>query len=284
MDLTQWLRAEHGIGHASDAARLGASRTEVDRAVKAGRVRRVRRSWLALADVESPLIAAAEAGGRLTCASAARHLGLWTFDDARLHISVPKHAGRADASAVRHWSTGPVVPHRFELVEPIENILAHAATCLSPEGALVIWESAIRKRLTRIEILQRLPFRSARARELLAGCSMLSDSGIETVPVARLARIGVAVRQQEELLGHRVDGLIGDRLVYQIDGYAFHQDAAQRRRDIAHDRQLTLSGYIVLRYDYAQILFDWPSVEREIRLLVAQGAHLVARHPPIRRS
>ncbi len=275
MELASWLHSRGGIGHGSDAARSGITRDRIEQAIATRQVRRVRRAWLALVDApDNPLIAAAAAGGRLTCSSAAKHLGLWTFDDSRLHISVPRHAGRTDPHAVRHWSSGPVLPHRLELIEPIENVLAHAAACLPHEQALVIWESALRKGLARIEVLRRLRFRSSRAREMLEASSLLSDSGIETIPVARLARIGVAVRQQVEVHGHRVDGLIGERLVYEIDGYEFHRDAAQRRRDIAHDRQLTLAGYTVLRFDYAQILFHWESVEREIRLAMAQGLHL----------
>lgn len=226
----------------------------------------------------TPLGRAVRAGGRLTCDSAARHYGFWTFDDARLHVSVPRHAGRTDPNVIRHWGVGPVAPHPLELVEPVENVLFHAARCLPHERALVIWESALRKGATSLDILHRLPLRSRRAQDLLAACSLLSDSGIETIPVSRLARIGITVRQQVELLGHRVDGLIGERLVYQIDGYDFHRDAVQRRRDIAHDRRLALAGYTVLRFDYVQVLFEWESVEQQIRLAIAARAHLAA--PP----
>lgn len=39
-----------------------------------------------------------------------------------------------------------------------------------------------------------------------------------------------------------VDGLIGDRLVIQIDSFAHHSDATQRRKDIRHDRLLRSLG------------------------------------------
>ena len=48
--------------------------------------------------------------------------------------------------------------------------------------------------------------------------------------------------------------------------------------DIAHDRRLALLGYTVLRYDYRQILFDWPRVEAEILQAMAQGLHLAQPH------
>ena len=59
----------------------------------------------------------------------------------------------------------------------------------------------------------------------------------------------------------------------QIDGYDFHRTAAQRRADIAHDRRLTLRGYTVLRFDYRQVLFEWDTIEAEVRHAMAIGLH-----------
>ena len=84
------------------------------------------------------------------------------------------------------------------------------------------------------------------------------------------------MRQQVVLDGHRVDGLIGERLVLQIDGFNYHSTPEQRRKDIAGDRRLALRGYTVLRYDYTQILFTWPVVEAEILAAMARGLHLAA--------
>jgi very-short-patch-repair endonuclease len=277
MSFESWLRTEGGVAHQVDVARAGFSRRVVDAAIAAGTARRLRRSWLAHHDAPAELIAAASAGGRLACVTAARHLGLWTFDEERLHLAVPPHAGHSDAAdAVRHWGKGPVASHRYELVEPLPNVLAQVAACQPLERALVVWESAIRKNRTSLEVLRRIPMRGPRPRALIEACSVLSDSGIETVPALRLRRIGIQVRRQVRILGHRVDGLIGDRLIYQIDGFDFHREAAQRRKDVAHDRRLALAGYTVLRFDYAQVLFDWPAVEAEIRTALAQGLHLAS--------
>ena len=85
--------------------------------------------------------------------------------------------------------------------------------------------------------------------------------------------LGVHAVQQVPLLGHEVDLLIGQRLVIQLDGFAYHQ-AAQRRADIAHDRRLRLAGYTVLRFDYIEVMDRWPLVERQILAAVAQNLHL----------
>lgn len=81
------------------------------------------------------------------------------------------------------------------------------------------------------------------------------------------------VRQQVWIDGHPVDGLVGTSLVVQIDGFAHHGTAADRRRDIAADARLTVRGYVVLRFDYRQILFDWDRVVDTVVTAMSQGAH-----------
>jgi very-short-patch-repair endonuclease len=68
--------------------------------------------------------------------------------------------------------------------------------------------------------------------------------------------------------------LVGERLVIQLDGFAHHLSAAQRGRDIAHDAELRLRGSTVLRFGYAQVIYDWPTVERTVARAVAAGLHL----------
>ena len=76
---------------------------------------------------------------------------------------------------------------------------------------------------------------------------------------------------QAWIAGHRVDFLIGDRLVLQIDGG--HHVGAQREADIEHDAALMLLGYHVVRVGYWQIIDRWHSVQDMIARAVAQGLH-----------
>ncbi|WP_448005686.1 endonuclease domain-containing protein [Agromyces bauzanensis] len=273
--LTEWLDARDGIAHSHDAIEAGFTRHAIQGAIASGAISRIRRSWLATTSAPPKLRHAASVGGRLACVSAAEHHGLWTVADHRLHLCVRPNASRFDAGdALVHWSAGPVAPHRYELVEPIVNALVHMADCRPLEQSLATWESAVRRGDTPLLALGRLPLRSPVARLLAEVCGELSDSGIETLPVHRLARIGIRVRQQVRIDGHRVDGLIGDRLVYQVDGYSFHSTPEQRRKDLEQDRRLVLLGYTVFRYDYVQIMFEWPTVEAELRAAIASGMHL----------
>jgi very-short-patch-repair endonuclease len=164
--------------------------------------------------------------------------------------------------------------HPYELVEPVVNALMHVADCRPFDEAVATWESALRLRRVPAGVLARLPMRSAAARLVRTTSPALSDSGIESIPVVRLARIGIVARQQVVLDGHPVDILIGERLVLQIDGFEFHRGTVQRERDLAQDRRLRLLGYTVFRYGYRQVLGEWDSVESEVRLAMAQGLHL----------
>lgn len=276
MNITEWVASGGGIRHVDDALRAGFTRYAIRGAIVTGELRRVRR-WLATREAPPLLIRAASVSGTLACVTAARHHGLWTLDDGRVHLAVPHGASRFDAGgAIVHWNSGPVAPHRYELVESVLSALVHIADCRPLDHALATWESAIRSGAIAPEVIARLPLRSAAAKRARDGAALLSDSGIETIPRVRLQRVGITVRQQVVIDGHPVDGLIGERLVYQIDGYEFHQTPERRRRDIAQDRRLVLMGYTVFRYDYRQILFEWDLVEAELRQAVAVGLHLAA--------
>ncbi|GAA1055514.1 hypothetical protein GCM10017608_29380 [Agromyces luteolus] len=83
-------------------------------------------------------------------------------------------------------------------------------------------------------------------------------------------------------MGTPVDGLIGTRLVIQLDGYGPHSSRAQRNRDLEQDERLRRSGYIVLRFSGDQVRWKWPMIEAAVLEIVAAGRHLAA--VPRRRS
>lgn len=277
------MAAGGGIVHRQAVLDAGIRPAALRAAIAAGEVRRVRRYWVATEAAPAALVEAAEASARLACVSAARHRGWWIPPAiaTRPHLHVPAHAQRPPIAsrddrgrAVIHWDTPLVPTGRRALVESVPDALAHIAGCLPHEDALVVWESAVRLERLDLDVLRRYRWRTPDARRLAADVLGLSDSGIETLFASRIRGIGVAVRQQVLLLGHRVDGLVGDRLVTQLDGFAYHSSAADRGRDLAHDRELTARGYTVLRFTYAEVVHQWPRVEATILRAVAQGLHL----------
>ncbi|KJQ54964.1 endonuclease domain-containing protein [Microbacterium sp. SA39] len=169
-----------------------------------------------------------------------------------------------------HWGTPPLPRQPGTLVDPIENVLAHIAECEPFEQALATWESALNKSLVTVEGLRAFPWRPA-ARRVLGRATPFADAGLETYLRARLRWLREPIRVQIWIAGHRVDTLIGDRLIVQIDGA--HHVGAQRSEDISHDAELMLMGYHVIRVSYTQMMFDWATVQDVIMRAVAQGLH-----------
>ncbi|WP_029149334.1 endonuclease domain-containing protein [Microbacterium indicum] len=272
--LTELLAAHGGWLHRRDLLERGWSSSGILRRRRDEGILLMRRRWLVLPDAPPEIRAAAALGGHVTCASALARYGLWVPPEIAAHV-IPHIA--IDPSA--HEDTTSVVAHRAralarrsprDLVDPIENVLAHAAVCFAEPQAFAIWESALNRDLVTSHHLRSLPWTSIAARRLSALASDLSDSGVESTFVWQARNAGFRVVQQAMIDGHPVDGLIGRRLVVQLDGFAFHSDPARRRRDLAQDRRLLARGYTVLRFDYRDIMHDWPLVERDIRAALAR--------------
>lgn len=270
MDPNTALELRGGIARTRTLRDQGVSAWSIRRALERGDVLRPRQGWLSSPDADPALVAAAESGTVISCVSQATRLGLWTFDDG-WHVALAPHAKLSRPVRGRvHWHK-PLIPRDPDsLVDPVENVLAVVADCQPYENALAIWESAIRNDLADMEALAGYPLRPA-ARRLLDEAAPHADSGLETVVVPRLRWLGLPLRRQIVIAGHRVDLLIDDRLVVQIDG-GHHVDE-QRMRDNEHDARLRLMGYHVIRVGYRQVLRDWASVQDLIARAVAQGLH-----------
>ncbi|MEV7692329.1 DUF559 domain-containing protein [Microbacterium sp. NPDC089189] len=277
MELRTWLEAQGAIAHRDAAAAAGFSREHVRAGIRSGQVHRIRRSWIATDAAPPDLVTAAAASAHLACLSSARRRGWWLPPDLPevVHLHLAPHASSAGLppDAVPHWSEPLAPPARHSLLESVEDSLRHIAHCLPPEATRVVWESAVRVERIDPDALRRVRWRSPAASACAAEVRGLSDSGIETLFVVRLSHWGLPLVQQAVVAGRRVDLLIGELLVVQIDGFAHHRGAAQRGADVAHDAELRLRGYTVLRFTYAQIVYDWPTVERAVARAIAAGLH-----------
>lgn len=282
IDLPTWLHERGGIVRRQLAVASGHSPAVVRRWVSAGLVRSIRRTWLALPTLADDRVRAAEAGGRVACLSLARARGWWIPDeaDAGLHISLAPH-GRSDGligfDGTAHWSIPITAADPSLPIESTEDALDHIANCLPPEAAQTVWDSAVTRERLDVAALRMVSWRTPAARACAERATGLADSGLESIFVFRLSAWGVPFRQQVVIAGRPVDLLIGRWLVVQVDGHAFHSSSADRARDAAHDAELRLRGYTVLRFTYAQVLHDWPAVARTLSRVLATGAHLSPR-------
>ncbi len=275
-----------GAAKAIELLSAGATRSSIRRALRAGLTSRPRKGWYVLPTTPPAVRGAIRVGGRATCVTALRGLNVWVTDIHQLvHVAVHRSTSQlrsvADAGvrqtrfpdAVVHWrdTAKPREIVGSRLLEPALTALVDARDCLSPEDLFASAESVRRLGLASSEEWSRMLKRMPRAvRRVLATAGNKSDSGLESLAVFRLRRRGLRVRQQMQIGIDRVDLLIGTRLVVELDGAGFHNRYADYRRDA----RLTAAGYIVLRFDYDQVLFEWATVMRAIDAVVSRGAHV----------
>ncbi len=178
----------------------------------------------------------------------------------------PGQQGREATGGARALGSALVPRHPDALEDPIENVLSLVSTCEPYEQALATWESALNKGLVDRERLLRLRWGPG-GRRLLAEALPFADAGLETYLRVRLRWLRLPLRFQTWIAGHRVDALIGERLVLQIDGGT--HVGAQRDQDNAHDAELKLRGFHVIRLGYHQVMDEWPGA----------GPHHARRRP-----
>lgn len=270
-DAAQASLGRVGVVRTSTLMDQGWTRHAIGKAVADGRLDRVRKGWVASPGADPALVSAARCGVVLTCVTQAGRLGLWVLHDGEPHVAAPSHSGAVRMGGAHvHWAQPPLPRHPDALVDPIENVLAIAASCQPHERALAIWESALNRSLVDLETMRRLPLGPA-GRRLADVATPWSDSGLESFVPPRLKWMHLPVRPQIWIAGRPVDFLIGERLVLQIDGGT--HVGVQREKDIAHDARLALMGYHVIRVGYGQVVHRWPEVQDLITRAVAQGLH-----------
>ena len=270
--LHTFVRRRGGIVRVTVLRELGAAKRLIDGAVHSGQLLRPIRGWVCLPDTDEQLILAARERVVLSCVSQAKRLDLWVKDPTeQLHVAVPSPGAKVRAEGLHvHWGVPMRPRHPGTLLDPIENVLGFVAACQPFEDALTIWNSALNKRLVDLQRLSTLHWKG-QARRLLNECTPFADSGLESLAFSRLSWLPHPIRRQTYVLGHRIDLLIGKRLILQIDGA--HHTGAQRTSDIAHDAELIQLGYSVIRVSYEQVIDRWEEVQELILGAIARGAH-----------
>jgi very-short-patch-repair endonuclease len=253
---------------------------------------RLRNGWFAARGADVDQVRAVRLGGRLTCVSALRQYGIWVMPDSRLHVAVSDNASRlrspddrrqrwhARPDVCLHWNRERMTARQGIAIDTVPAALTQLILCTDRNSALVAIESALngtsagRPQLTRsalAKILSALPHAYAGIADLVDASA---QSGLETLARLRLRRRGLRVRTQVQIprVG-RVDVLIGERLVLELDSRAHHL-GDNYEKDRTRDLELFRQGFCVLRVSYHRAMFDWESVEEVILLAVRRGDHL----------
>lgn len=237
----------------------------------------MRSGWYALPGSDPTLVGAAAAGGAAGCVSGCSVWGLWVPPDEPLHLAVPRNARRlrAPAGSVIHWTKQRGDHHPLDSLEECVRV---AVECVEPASAFAIVESALRSRHRTPwmpDLLERAPLDR---RALLRHAGTVSESGTESIIAFHLRRMRIPFRAQVEIGGvGRADFVIGDRLLVEADSEEHHGKARQRRKDLLRDTAAAALGFTTLRFDYTQVLYDWPGVELALRAAITHGDHRARR-------
>ncbi|MFJ4167337.1 DUF559 domain-containing protein [Microbacterium sp. NPDC089698] len=255
-----------GIARGRQLQRFGLSRRALADAVAQDRIRRVRPGVFAVPSLPAAVVTAAAHGGALTCGPALRHHGMWVLDDRETpHVWLGRN-GRSHphpgCTCVAHFFEGPT---RFGVVD-VETALLHLYRCGGDEAFFASYESAWRRghlsRAARNRIRDALP---EAARWLVDVARGDADSGLESLLRLRLHLLGIRLDCQMRIPGVGiVDIVIAGRLILEADGKENHDGRSARHKDLVRDAAASRLGYETLRFDYAQILYDWPTVQTAV--------------------
>ncbi|PRB16649.1 DUF559 domain-containing protein [Microbacterium sp. MYb62] len=255
-----------GLARGTELQRCGVTRPELAKAVRNKTIDRVRPGVFASPALQPHLRRAALHGGSLTCGEALRLHGVWVLaEESAPHVwvgrraRVHEHAGCQCVSHYFRGSAGLGIAH-------VETALIHLHRCQGDEAFFASYESAWKLRLltpaARLRIRTALP---AYARWLVDIARPDPDSGLESLIRMRLHVLGILLESQVVVDGvGRVDFVIDGRLILEIDGKQNHEGAKERHKDLARDASASRRGFETLRFDYAQVIHDWPTVQAAI--------------------
>lgn len=288
MHLERTLAELGGVAHLSRLAAAGWDAAAVRNGVRGGRLRRIRRGWVALPTAPAEVVSAVRVGGALSCLSLLRARGVWCIDDRLLHVRANRHtahlASPTDRGAPLDAMAHRVRVHRsltrsnsgeFVALDSVEDALMQLVICQPRDVAVAAFDSALALRVTdRTRLRMLAEGLTQKHREVLALADAGSASGLETKARLRLRALGIPYRTQVLLPpAGRVDLLIGDRLVIELDGKKWHSSEAASENDRGRDLALVEQGHIVWRFSYQQVMFEWERIEAAVRAVVARGEH-----------
>lgn len=250
----------------------GISDRTLAEAVAAGSLIRLRRGWYTVPGAPHELQIAVKTGARLGCVSALDWHGVWTLPH-RHHLSVPRTMHRRPSPHVLHWRAAPALDSRTLVESPLDAFELFA-TCGDDREVVVVADSAVQRRILSSADVEHTLERTARGRRLLTRLDPNAESGTETLLRLALRARGIALRSQVTIAGiGRVDFVIGDRLVIEVDGREWHDTESAFEKDRRRDAQLVARGYVVMRFSYRRVIDDLDAAMDEVSALIHRREH-----------
>lgn len=281
------------LGHLANITQLNAlghGRRRIEDALASGSILRVRRSWVATPQATTTAVIGVLHRGKLTGPTALASYGVWDAVDRQIHVQLRHnrsgnpirpltplaaftHEKYLREGVCRHWSEErhPDAYGDSWRVSVLDGLIRVALDCPA-EQFLACVESALHTgRLSRAAIpilFGSLPHGMARLRDKL---DPAAESGLETLARLRLSGFVHKVRSQVVIPGinpggrpGRVDLLLDEWLVIELDGDEFHEPVADRARNAALIRR----GYRSHRFGHDQVISGWADAEATVRELL----------------
>jgi very-short-patch-repair endonuclease len=276
-----------GIAATHELLRDGHTSHQLTAAVRSGEVIRIRQGHYGCPELSQAEQQAVRVGGRLNALSAAQFLGIWSPTPLQLDVAVPPDAralrSPIDKTVRLKALTRPGVavtwndPRAFGTRSVLDPLFCLDAIIRSQPAivAFAAVESALHLGLvTRSSWRRYVDSVPRRKRGRLSNVSHLSDSGGESLLKFHILALQLPFVQQPKIPGvGRVDFLIGQCLVVEVDGAEFHTSREAFEEDRRRDAQLSALGYRVLRFSYNQVDKRWPVVEAALLAAISRNDH-----------
>lgn len=222
------------------------------RAVTDGRLLKPRANVYLRPDAHADIVDACELGGRLTCISELRRLGVFVLDTDGLHVHLHenrKKPPKPSRRVRRHWDRLRRTPPVCSVSVEVFDAIVHAVRCQQPRAALATLDSALHLGLLHAddldELFSALP---QRHRVLRALVDARAESGPETLVRLMLRTLGASFEVQVRIRGvGRVDFVVDGWLIVECDSEQFHSAWEDRRRDLRRDQAAAALGYATYR-------------------------------------
>jgi uncharacterized protein DUF559/putative AbiEi antitoxin of type IV toxin-antitoxin system len=284
---------QHGVVALHQLAALGLAPGAVDRRVFTGRLHRVHAGVYAVGHPRltqrgcwmAAVLACGEAA-LLSHRSAAELWGIGTYLDIRIDVTVPDRSGRHRPHIAVHRPRSLPEEDRGELdgipVTTPARTIRDLASVVGASRLQRAFHEADRLGLLDVPALAALCTRTSgrrgagRLRALLAthiGPSPGTRSALEHRFLDLCHRAGLPTPAiNVPVCDYEVDALWpAQRLVVELDGYAFHHARKAFETDRTRDAALQLAGYRVLRVTHRRLVDDPSAVIETIRKLLAAG-------------
>jgi very-short-patch-repair endonuclease len=257
----------------SELVRGGMTGRQITASVRAGLLMRVRRDRYAVAQTSDDVIESVRVGGRLSCLSLLRSMGVFVHECEQLHIEVLHGASRirtprAESTRVHWCARADDEPslHAGSLTVAVRESIR----CQTPRAAVATLDSVLHRRLMTLEQVEQvfagLP---ARFSAILRLVDPSAESGQETFMRLILRGLGVRFETQVHIpMVGRVDFVVDGWLIIECDSKEFHEGWDKQVDDRSRDIAAAGQGYVTVRPLASDIMKDPEPVRRALAAVI----------------